>query len=75
MQYQKHALFCYFITCFNDNVYIHDPVIYTKQSKDDNVAQTFVEMPEMAITRICKKYGWAKMKITHKEQREISKGY
>ena len=47
-QYQKHTPsgFCYYIVCFDDNVYMHDPVIYTMQSKDEDIAQIFIEMLE-----------------------------
>ena len=47
-QYQKHTPsgFCYYIKCYDDMVYSQNPVIYTKQSEDEDVAQTFVEMLE-----------------------------
>ena len=47
-QYQKHTPsgFCYYIKCFNDNVYCQDPVIYTKQSEYEDIAQIFLEKLE-----------------------------
>ena len=39
-QYQKHTPsgFCYYIKCFDDSVYKQEPLIYTKQSEDKDVA-------------------------------------
>ena len=44
-QYQKHTPsgFCYYIKCFDDSVYKQEPVIYTKQSEDEDVAQVFFD--------------------------------
>lgn len=43
-KYQKHSpsSFCYYIKCFDDNVYKQDPVAFTAQNKNDDVAQIFV---------------------------------
>ena len=58
-QYQKHTPsgFCYYIVCFDDDVYMHDPVIYTKPSEDEDVAQIFVNRLEQHITQIYKNCG------------------
>ena len=39
-KYQKHGPsgFCYYVKCFDDSVYKQDPVIYTKQSPNDDVS-------------------------------------
>ena len=43
MSYQKHipSSFCYYIKCFDDKLYKKDPVIYTAQREEDDVAQIF----------------------------------
>ena len=44
--YQKHtpSSFCYYIKCFDDDVYSKQPVIVTKEKEDDDIAQIFVDM-------------------------------
>ena len=42
-------------------------MIYTKQSEDDDIAQTFVEMLEKDLKGIYMNCGKAKMKITPKQ--------
>jgi hypothetical protein len=53
-QYQKHTPsgFCYYIKCYDDEVYSREPVVYVKQSEHDDVAQTFVERIEKDIKEI-----------------------
>ena len=53
-QYQKHkpSSFCYYIKCFDDKVYSKDPVTYTAESDDEDVAQKFVNMLEEDIKDI-----------------------
>ena len=58
--------------CF-DKVYSQNPVIYTKQSEDEDVAQTFAEMLEKDLKGIYMNCGKAKMKITPKQQRKFQK--
>ena len=55
-QYQKHtpSSFCYYIKCFDDNVYTKDPVTYTAKTNDEDVAQKFVEMLEEDVKKIYK---------------------
>ena len=69
-QYQKHTPsgFCYYIKCFDDKVYKQDPVIYTKQSEDEDIAQIFVDRLEKDVRRIYKRCGWKKMVITGAER-------
>ena len=52
---------------------MHDPVIYTKQSEDEDVAQIFVNMLEQHITQIYKNCDKKKMTITPKQQRKFQK--
>ena len=70
-QYQKHipSGFCYYIKCFDDSVYNQDPVMYTKQSKDEDVAQIFVEMLEKDLKAVYATNGKAKMTLTPEEQK------
>ena len=74
-QYQKHTPsgFCYHIKCFDDEVYKGNPVIYTKQAEDEDVAQIFVDRLEQDITKIYKECGWAKMVITSEEQQAFER--
>ena len=53
-KYQKHepSGFCYYIKCFDDSVYSQDPVIFTKESEQDDVAQIFVNTLEENIRDI-----------------------
>ena len=55
-QYQKHtpSSFCYYIKCFDDNVYAKDPVTYTAKTNNEDVAQKFVEMLEEDVKKIYK---------------------
>ena len=52
--YQKHipSSFCYYIKCFDDDVYSQEPVSFTAKSEDDSVAQIFVDMLEENVRRI-----------------------
>ena len=52
--YQKHtpSSFCYYIKCFDDKVYSQEPISFTAQSEDDDVAQIFVDMLEENVKRI-----------------------
>ena len=70
-QYQKHipSGFCYYIKCFDDSVYNQDPVMYTKQSKDEDVAQIFIEMLEKDLKAVYAANGKAKMTLTPEEQK------
>ncbi|XP_072021514.1 uncharacterized protein [Amphiura filiformis] len=53
-KYQKHepSGFCYYIKCFDDSVYSHEPVVYTKQSETEDVSQVFVNMLEEDVRKI-----------------------
>ena len=44
-KYQKHvpSSFCYYLKCFDDSLYSQDPVSYTAESEDDDIAQIFVD--------------------------------
>ena len=74
-QYQKHTPsgFTYYIKCFDNKVYIQDPVKYTKQSEDDDIAQIFIDKLVQDTTWICRNCGRKKMTITPKQQRRFQK--
>ncbi|WAR02549.1 hypothetical protein MAR_009107 [Mya arenaria] len=79
-QYQKHTPsgFCYYIKCFDDGVdkiinLKQNPIIYTKQTEDDDVSQIFVDSLEQSIKDIYTKCGRAKMIISKKQQRDFEK--
>ena len=48
--------FCYYIKCFDEEVYSPKLVMYTAQSEDDEVAQKFMDMLEEDIKRIYREY-------------------
>ena len=52
-QYQKHtpSSFCYYIKCFDDEVYSQNPVTYTASTENEDVAQIFVNMLEEDVKR------------------------
>ena len=76
-QYQKHTPsgFCYYIKCFDDSVYKQEPVTYTKQSEDEDVAQIFFNKLVEDIKGIYMDSGKKKMTITPNQQRKFQKGY
>jgi len=57
-KYQHHvpSSFCYYIKCFDDEVYNPKLVMYTAQSEDDDVAQKFIDMLEEDIKQIYKEH-------------------
>jgi hypothetical protein len=68
-QYQKHTPsgFSYFIKCYDEKVYSQEPVIYVKQSEDDDVAQVFVNMLEENIKKIYNQFKFKKYMIVNKK--------
>jgi len=59
-QYQKHtpSSFCYYIKCFNDDVYKHEPV--SGIAEGDDVAGKFVETLEAHIKQIYQQFKFPK---------------
>lgn len=53
-QYQKHtsSSFCYYIKSYDDIVYSQPPVAYTAETKDEDVAQKFVNMLEEDVIEV-----------------------
>ena len=51
---QKHSpsSFCYHIKCFDDSLYKQNPVTFTAENEDDDVAQIFVGTLEQNIMDI-----------------------
>ena len=72
-KYQKHepSGFCYYIKCFDDSVYSQDPVIFTKESEQDDVAQIFVNTLEENIRDIYQKFRFQKKMIFGPEDRKV----
>ena len=73
-KYQKHKPcgFCYYIKCFNDELF--PPVLrhYTITHKDESVGMAFVNSLEKDIREIYRKFRWKKdLMITHEEEREF----
>jgi len=61
-QYQKHtpSSFYYYIKCFSDDVYKHEPVSYVAQGDDVNVAGKFFETLEAHIKKIYQQFKFPK---------------
>jgi len=75
-KYQKHipSSFNYYIKCFDDNFYTQDPVWYTAENEDDDVAQIFVNTLEADIKRIYNKLNFPKkMILTNDESKRYQK--
>ena len=73
-QYQKHtpSSFCYYIKCFDDEVYYQNPVTYTASTENEDVAQIFVNMLEEDVKSIYKRFGKPKeMLFGAKESEEF----
>ncbi|XP_072022382.1 uncharacterized protein [Amphiura filiformis] len=53
-KYQKHepSGFCIHVKCLDDSVYSHEPIVYTKQSKNEDVSLVFVNMIEKLTREI-----------------------
>ena len=73
-QYQKHTPcgFCYYIKCFDDNVF--PPLLrhYTITHKDENVGRVFVNAIEKDIREIYQKFRFKKgMRISQEEERDF----
>ena len=70
MQYQKHepCSYCYYIKCFDDEIF--PPILrrYTITKKDVNVGGIFVRNLEADIKRIYKKFKWEKAMCTSPEE-------
>jgi len=53
-KYQKHtpSSFCYYIKCFDDGLYLHEPTMFTAEDQNDDVAQIFIDSLEGEIREI-----------------------
>ena len=71
-QYQKHtpSSFCYYIKCFDDEVYSQNPVTYTASTENEDVAQIFVNMLEEDVKSIHKRFSTPKEMIFGVKERE-----
>ena len=71
-QYQKHtpSSFCYYIKCFDDEVYSQNPVTYTASTGNEDVAQIFVNMLEENVKSIYKRFSTPKEMIFGVKERE-----
>ena len=72
-QYQKHTPsgFCYYIRCFDDEIFSQESVIYTKQREDEDVAQLFVDKLEQNIKDIYNKFKFHKKMIFTKKDSKL----
>ena len=71
-QYQKHtpSSFCYYIKCFDDEVYYQNPVTYTASTENEDVTQIFVNMLEEDVKSIYKRFGKPKKMLFGTKERE-----
>ena len=71
-QYQKHtpSSFCYYIKCFDDEVYYQNPVTYTASTDNEDVAQIFVNMLEEDVKSIYNRFSTPKEMIFGAKERE-----
>ena len=69
---QKHtpSSFCYYIKCFNDDVYKHEPVSYVSEGDDVDVAGKFVETLEAHIKKIYQQFKYPKSMTFTKDDEE-----
>ena len=69
-QYQKHvpSSFCYYIKCFDDNLYKGKPVTYIAESDEDDVAQKFIDSIERDLKKIFSKIDLIKKKVMTDEE-------
>ena len=71
-QYQKHtpSSFCYYIKCFDDEVYYQNPVTYTASTENEDVAHIFVNMLEEDVKSIYKRFDKPKKMLFGAKERE-----
>ena len=72
-KFQKHvpSSFCYYIKCFDDDVYSQEPAVYTAQREDDDIAQIFVNTLEDNIKQIYNKFKFQKKMIFTEKESEL----
>ena len=72
-KYQKHvpSSFCYYIKCFDDDLYSQDPVMFTAENEDDDVAQIFIDTLIENIKDIYKRFKFPKRMIFRKKDKEL----
>ena len=73
-QYQKHTPcgFCYYIKCFDDELFPPVQRHYTITYKEENIGRVFVDYLEKDIKEIYQEFKCKKgMRITRKEEREF----
>ena len=72
-KYQKHvpSSFCYYIKCFDDDLYSQAPVTFTAENEDDDVAQIFIDTLIENIKDIYKRFKFPKQMIFRKKDKEL----
>ena len=70
-QYQKHepSGFCYYVKRFDDRIYEHNIVSYTKKT-DENITQIFVNKLEETVKKIHNEFKFTKKMIYRKEDKD-----
>src|SRR6218665_747589 len=68
-KYQQHtpSSVCYYIKCFYDSLYLHEPTMFTADDEDDNAARVFIDSLEEEIREIYNRFKFAKKMIFTKE--------
>src|SRR6218665_2880327 len=62
--------FCYYVKCFDDSLYQQDPVTYTANSEDDDVARVFVDSLQDTIKQIYNQFKFPKQMIFNSNDRK-----
>ena len=72
-KYQKHvpSSFCYYIKCFDDDLYSQAPVTFTAENEDDDVAQIFIDTLIENIKDIYKRFKFPKQMIFRRKEKEL----
>ena len=66
---QKHtpSSFCFYVKCFDDAVYSQEPVTFSAENEDDDVAQIFFDSLEQNIKNIYQQFKFPKKMIFTKD--------
>src|SRR5688572_17219211 len=72
-KYQKHvpSSFCYYIKCFDDDIYSQAPVTFTAENEDDDVAQIFIDTLIENVKDIYNRFKFPKRMIFKRKDKEL----
>src|SRR5688572_7004230 len=72
-KYQKHvpSSFCYYIKCFDDDIYSRAPITFTAENEDDDVAQIFIDTLIENVKDIYNRFKFPKRMIFKRKDKEL----